>query len=894
MIHGRLTSLPHSVRARRLVAGAAAALVTVAVLNVATATPSFAATSPTTVSITFDNQWATQLTAAADLQAHGMAGTFYVISGWLGLPGFMSLADVQSLAAAGNEIGGKTVNNSDLPTLPNAEGLREICQGRNVLLADGFSVTDFAYPFGDVNATTETLAQQCGFNSARGVGDLNSFDPGGCRFPDCPYGESIPPADPYLIKTPDDSESNTTLAEMEGDVTAAENNGGGWLPFSFHQICDPTDAGCDPTYSFSPALFHQFLDWLQTQTANGVTVRTVQQVVGGAVQPAVVAPTVPAAPVGANALVNPTLQSADAVTPSNPECWSQESYGANTPSFSWSTTGGASGAGQETVTMSNLTSGDAKLVNTFDLGQCAPTAVAGDSYSLSAYYKSTVPVFFSVYGRSATGTWSYWTQSPRFPASSGWTLATWRTPPVPTTVQALSYGMTIDSNGTLSSSDYALVDQGPGVPPAAPIGTNALTNPLLATADGSGTNPACWSAAGFGTNAANFTWSPTGGQGGGQETINMTSWTDGDAKLVTTFDNGNCAPTVTPSDLYTLSAYYTSSVPVFFTLYGRDGATGTWGYWTQSPTFPATGTPSLATWTAPAVPANINGASFGMTIASIGTVSTSHYSLVDNGPTAPLTPQTIAFTGPGAGTVGGSASLSATGGASGNPVVFSVDTTSTTGACTVSGTNNATVAYGAVGTCVIDANQAGNATYAAATQVQQSVTVNPAPVAQTITFPALTPKTLAQTPVASATASSGLAVTFTTTTPTVCAAGGTNGATIALLAAGTCTVNANQAGNTSYQAATAVARSFTVTKAGQRITFAAVGTKLRAQSPVTVTATASSGLAVTFNTTTPKVCTASGTKIALLRSGICIVVANQAGNSVYKAAPAVSRSFFVF
>ncbi|HEY5313004.1 MAG TPA: hypothetical protein VIK18_10815, partial [Pirellulales bacterium] len=34
-----------------------------------------AKTAPTVVSFTFDNQWATQMTAATALKAHGMAGT---------------------------------------------------------------------------------------------------------------------------------------------------------------------------------------------------------------------------------------------------------------------------------------------------------------------------------------------------------------------------------------------------------------------------------------------------------------------------------------------------------------------------------------------------------------------------------------------------------------------------------------------------------------------------------------------------------------------------------------------------------------------------------------------------------------------------------------------------
>jgi uncharacterized repeat protein (TIGR01451 family) len=89
--------------------------------------------------------------------------------------------------------------------------------------------------------------------------------------------------------------------------------------------------------------------------------------------------------------------------------------------------------------------------------------------------------------------------------------------------------------------------------------------------------------------------------------------------------------------------------------------------------------------------------------------------------------QTISFTAPSAGTVGGSATLSATGGGSGNPVVFSVDSTSGSGVCTVSGTNGTTVSYLAAGSCVIDANQAGNADYAPAPEVTQTITVTGGP-----------------------------------------------------------------------------------------------------------------------------------------------------------------------
>lgn len=94
---------------------------------------------------------------------------------------------------------------------------------------------------------------------------------------------------------------------------------------------------------------------------------------------------------------------------------------------------------------------------------------------------------------------------------------------------------------------------------------------------------------------------------------------------------------------------------------------------------------------------------------------------------APAVAQTITFTSvaPTAATVGGTYALTATGGASGNPVSFSIDPTSTTGACTISG---ATVSFTGTGQCVINANQLGNAGHTAAAQQQQTVTVSPAPV----------------------------------------------------------------------------------------------------------------------------------------------------------------------
>ncbi len=92
-----------------------------------------------------------------------------------------------------------------------------------------------------------------------------------------------------------------------------------------------------------------------------------------------------------------------------------------------------------------------------------------------------------------------------------------------------------------------------------------------------------------------------------------------------------------------------------------------------------------------------------------------------------LVPQTITFTPPTLGLAGQSATLSATGGASGNPVIFSVDPSSGVGVCNVTGTDGTTIDYAQAGTCVIDANQEGGGGYAAAPTVAATITVDQVP-----------------------------------------------------------------------------------------------------------------------------------------------------------------------
>ena len=164
------------------------------------------------------------------------------------------------------------------------------------------------------------------------------------------------------------------------------------------------------------------------------------------------------------------------------------------------------------------------------------------------------------------------------------------------------------------------------------------------------------------------------------------------------------------------------------------------------------------------------------------------------------------------------------------------------------------------------------------------------PLTQTITFPVLLDQVLGESPQAlAATASSGLAVSYSALTPTVCAV---TGAQLSLLAAGSCTLAADQPGDASYQPAVQVVRSFAVRQA-QAISFAQPAAADLASGSVTLSPSASSGLTVMLTSSTPAVCSVAGNLVTLLSAGTCTLEASQAGDGLWAPAANVVRSFAV-
>ena len=337
--------------------------------------------------------------------------------------------------------------------------------------------------------------------------------------------------------------------------------------------------------------------------------------------------------------------------------------------------------------------------------------------------------------------------------------------------------------------------------------------------------------------------------------------------------------------------------------------------------------------------------------------------------------QTVAFTSsvPVGANVGTTYTPTATA-TSGLPATITVDP----GAAAVCHIAAGVVTADADGTCILSADQAGDANHEAAPQDQQSFPVGTGLLAQTISFD-LSGKsaTYGGAPVGiSGTATSGLTVGFASLTSSVCTVAGSN---VTVVTAGTCTVRASQAGNGSYAAAPNVDDSFTIAQraitvtavtdtkiadgttssdgvptitsgtlaAGDTATWtqtfnsAAIGTgktltptgtvahgvadrtasyditfvtnstgvidgvsqsisfdlsgvnATYGGAPVGISATATSGLTVGFASLTSSVCTVSGSNVTIVAAGTCTIRASQPGNAIYDPAPAADESFTV-
>lgn len=331
--------------------------------------------------------------------------------------------------------------------------------------------------------------------------------------------------------------------------------------------------------------------------------------------------------------------------------------------------------------------------------------------------------------------------------------------------------------------------------------------------------------------------------------------------------------TPSPTRLHAVVTLYNSAGAVLATSESVDSATGT-GVVTLNNYFSAAGTVYVS------VSGKGTGDPLNTGYSAYGSLGNYDLSLTTS------TIQTITFPQPSNGNLGDAPYALAATASSNFPVAF---TSTTPAVCTITGAG--VVSLVAVGTCTINANQAGNGVIGAAAQVTRSF---PVKTPQIITFSQPSDMLLSDASATlAATASSALAVAFVSGTSSVCTI--TTGGALTLVATGTCRIRAYQGGSVTYWAATPVDRTFYIRNFNQTITFGAnPGPRDFGTGAFSVSATTTSTSPVIFTSITPTVCTVAGNVVTQVSIGNCVIAANAAMDANYLVAPQATQTIVFY
>jgi hypothetical protein len=163
---------------------------------------------------------------------------------------------------------------------------------------------------------------------------------------------------------------------------------------------------------------------------------------------------------------------------------------------------------------------------------------------------------------------------------------------------------------------------------------------------------------------------------------------------------------------------------------------------------------------------------------------------------------------------------------------------------------------------------------------------------QNITFPEISDKNYGTSPFyLSGFSDSNLPLTYSSSNSSIASI--ISGSGIQVNNVGNVTITASQTGNSNFEPAIPVSRSFSVNKLNQTITFSSIPTKTYGDSSFSLTATASSSLPVTYTSSNTNVATINGSTVTVVGVGSVVITASQAGNSNYNSAVSVSQNLTI-
>ena len=118
--------------------------------------------------LTFDDGYQDNYTQAAPiLESFGFRGIFFIVTDWIGKPGWMTWEQVRDLQRRGHTIGAHSVTHRFLTAMSLAEAKDEIYNSKKLIEERlGQSIHFFCYPAGRFNTAIENLVQQAGCRAA--------------------------------------------------------------------------------------------------------------------------------------------------------------------------------------------------------------------------------------------------------------------------------------------------------------------------------------------------------------------------------------------------------------------------------------------------------------------------------------------------------------------------------------------------------------------------------------------------------------------------------------------------------------------------------------------------------------------------------------------------------
>ncbi len=242
----------------------------------------------------------------------------------------------------------------------------------------------------------------------------------------------------------------------------------------------------------------------------------------------------------ASGVANSSFEIADEVNANAPAGWVNSKWGSNTAAFNYVKTTGYQSTRSAKVTLTNYIDGDAKWM--FD----PVTVNAGTTYTFSDYYRANVATSAVAMFVDANGNATY-QELGSVPVSTAWKRAAFNVV-IPATTKRASILHIIAANGYLQTDAFSLVPADVAV-----ISNGVPNNSVEQASDLDPSLPLAWRTAGWGTNTPKYSVLNTGHTGSKSVKVELSKFTDGDAKWM------YADQPVVPGSNNKFSAYYQST-----------------------------------------------------------------------------------------------------------------------------------------------------------------------------------------------------------------------------------------------------------------------------------------------------------------------------------------------